>query len=342
MNMKKDKIINIFLPLMIFVGLCVMFYPVVSDMWNTYRNSLLISSHKKDVNDLSKKQTEQIWNEAVNYNKNHKENFIKEDVFTNLKKHTKSKYDSYLNISKNGVMGTIVIPKINVEIPIYHGTGEKELQTGVGHMEGTSLPVGGTSSHCVLSAHRGLPSAKLFTDLDKMKKGDLFFLHIYRTEHEIDFFCDFVDIRFRIHNHHVAVFFGHSAIERPFIAYGFLIGFSCATRGRRQHDDVEPRVVFKQEHKSLSDHARSADNANVVLFHNINLLNNEFPNEKDGIYPSEKRFTIREHLRYSVNSSSRKVTVIRVFSRMPSATWTAHASAEIPFPNPVFVTPICP
>ncbi|HBG68101.1 MAG TPA: hypothetical protein DDW60_05690 [Kandleria vitulina] len=75
-------------------------------------------------------------------------------------------------------MGTIVIPKINVEIPIYHGTGEKELQTGVGHMEGTSLPVGGTSSHCVLSAHRGLPSAKLFTDLDKMKKGDLFFLHI--------------------------------------------------------------------------------------------------------------------------------------------------------------------
>ena len=178
MNMKKDKIINIFLALMIFVGLCVMFYPVVSDMWNTYRNSLLISSHKKDVNDLSKKQTEQIWNEAVNYNKNHKENFIKEDVFTNLKKHTKSKYDSYLNISKNGVMGTIVIPKINVEIPIYHGTGEKELQTGVGHMEGTSLPVGGTSSHCVLSAHRGLPSAKLFTDLDKMKKGDLFFLHI--------------------------------------------------------------------------------------------------------------------------------------------------------------------
>ena len=176
--MKKDKLINIFIALMILVGLSVMFYPVVSDMWNTYRNSLLISSHKKDVNDLSKKQTEQIWNEAVNYNKNHKENFIKEDVFTNLKKHTKSKYDSYLNISKNGVMGTIVIPKINVEIPIYHGTGEKELQTGVGHMEGTSLPVSGTSSHCVLSAHRGLPSAKLFTDLDKMKKGDLFFLHI--------------------------------------------------------------------------------------------------------------------------------------------------------------------
>lgn len=176
--MKKDKLINIFIALMILVGLSVMFYPVVSDMWNTYRNSLLISSHKKDVNDLSKKQTEQIWNEAVNYNKNHKENFIKEDVFTNLKKHTKSKYDSYLNISKNGVMGTIVIPKINVEIPIYHGTGEKELQTGVGHMEGTSLPVGGTSSHCVLSAHRGLPSAKLFTDLDKMKKGNLFFLHI--------------------------------------------------------------------------------------------------------------------------------------------------------------------
>ena len=176
--MKKDKLINIFIALMILVGLSVMFYPVVSDMWNTYRNSLLISSHKKDVNDLSKKQTEQIWNEAVNYNKNHNENFIKEDVFTNLKKHTKSKYDSYLNISKNGVMGTIVIPKINVEIPIYHGTGEKELQTGVGHMEGTSLPVGGTSSHCVLSVHRGLPSAKLFTDLDKMKKGNLFFLHI--------------------------------------------------------------------------------------------------------------------------------------------------------------------
>ncbi|HCY53433.1 MAG TPA: class C sortase [Kandleria vitulina] len=178
MNMKKDKIINIFLALMIFVGLCVMFYPVVSDMWNTYRNNLLISDYKKDVNDLSKKKADKIWNDAITYNKNHRQNFIKEDVFTNLRKRSKSQYDSYLNISSNGIMGTIVIPKINVEIPIYHGTGEKELQTGVGHMEGTSLPVGGTSSHCVLSAHRGLPSAKLFTDLDKMKEGDMFFLHV--------------------------------------------------------------------------------------------------------------------------------------------------------------------
>lgn len=178
MNMKKDKIINIFLALMIFVGLCVMFYPVVSDMWNTYRNNLLISDYKKDVNDLSKKKADKIWNDAITYNKNHRQNFIKEDVFTNLRKRSKSQYDSYLNISSNGIMGTIVIPKINVEIPIYHGTGEKELQTGVGHMEGTSLPVGGTSSHCVLSAHRGLPSAKLFTDLDKMKEGDMFFIHV--------------------------------------------------------------------------------------------------------------------------------------------------------------------
>lgn len=176
--MKKDKIINIFLALMIFVGLCVMFYPVVSDMWNTYRNNLLISDYKKDVNDLSKKKADKIWNDAITYNKNHRQNFIKEDVFTNLRKRSKSQYDSYLNISSNGIMGTIVIPKINVEIPIYHGTGEKELQTGVGHMEGTSLPVGGTSSHCVLSAHRGLPSAKLFTDLDKMKEGDMFFIHV--------------------------------------------------------------------------------------------------------------------------------------------------------------------
>ena len=176
--MKKDKLFNIFLGLIVFIGLSVMFYPVVSDMWNTYRNNLLISDYKKDVNDLSKKKADKIWNDAITYNKNHRQNFIKEDVFTNLRKRSKSQYDSYLNISSNGIMGTIVIPKINVETPIYHGTGEKELQTGVGHMEGTSLPVGGTSSHCVLSAHRGLPSAKLFTDLDKMKEGDMFFLHV--------------------------------------------------------------------------------------------------------------------------------------------------------------------
>ncbi|KRN51186.1 hypothetical protein IV49_GL000647 [Kandleria vitulina DSM 20405] len=189
--MKKDKIINIFLALMIFVGLCVMFYPVVSDMWNTYRNNLLISDYKKDVNDLSKKKADKIWNDAITYNKNHRQNFIKEDVFTNLRKRSKSQYDSYLNISSNGIMGTIVIPKINVEIPIYHGTGEKELQTGVGHMEGTSLPVGGTSSHCVLSAHRGLPSAKLFTDLDKMKEGDMFFLHVLdkTLAYKVDAIC---------------------------------------------------------------------------------------------------------------------------------------------------------
>ena len=178
MNMKKDKLINIFIALMIVVGLGVMFYPVVSDMWNTYRNSLLISDYKNNVDNLSKEKATQIWNEAITYNKNHRSNFISEDVFTHLKKRTKSQYDSYLNISNNGVMGTIVIPKINEELPIYHGTGKKELQTGVGHLEGTSLPVGGTSSHCVLSAHRGLPSAKLFTDLDKLKKGDQFYLHI--------------------------------------------------------------------------------------------------------------------------------------------------------------------
>ena len=178
MKKKKNFVWNIFFVLVFLAGAGVFLYPTVSDMWNQYRNVRLVSRYDEAVTDLSDNEYEKLWNEAKEYNAEHPVNSIV-DAFGEKDDYVLTQpYDQVLDPNGAGLMGSIEIPKINAKLAIYHGLSKTVLEKGVGHVEGTSLPVGGKSTHAVLAAHRGLPSAKLFTDLDQMKKGDIFILHI--------------------------------------------------------------------------------------------------------------------------------------------------------------------
>ncbi|MBQ6540640.1 MAG: class C sortase [Oscillospiraceae bacterium] len=170
----KGKWSYIILILVFLVGLSLLLYPTVSDWWNSFHQSRAIMNYTQMVANLDDEEYDRILNSAREYNANVARNGIK----WALTDEERTVYDEELNFAKNGNMGYITIPTIEVEIPLYHGTSEVVLQSNIGHLEGTSLPVGGYTSHCVLSGHRGLPSARLFTDLDKMVVGDMFMLNI--------------------------------------------------------------------------------------------------------------------------------------------------------------------
>ena len=172
--MKKSVVSTVILILVFFLGLSLVLYPSVSDYWNSLHQSRAIATYAEEVSNLDTGRYEQLWAEAVDYNRTLRD---RENAFL-LSETQKAAYDSLLNVGGNGVMGYIEIPTIGVSLPVYHGTDEGVLQIAVGHIEWTSLPVGGESSHCVISGHRGLPSAKLFTNLDKLVVGDTFLFRV--------------------------------------------------------------------------------------------------------------------------------------------------------------------
>mgnify|MGYP002070869469 FL=1 len=146
---------------------------------------------------MEEEDFEEVWAAARGYNQTFEQNSILSDAFgIDEAEHIEdTEYWKVLNVAGDGVMGYLTIPKINIRLAIYHGTSEEVLQTGVGHLNGTRLPVGGESNHTVLSAHRGLPSAKLFTDIDQLEPGDLFYLHILNEDlaYEVDRILPMVD-----------------------------------------------------------------------------------------------------------------------------------------------------
>ncbi len=170
----KRKITGIIFGILFLVGLGILLYPTVSDKWNAYRQSQLISSYEEAVAELDQETYDEIWAAAHQYNE---ALWTKGDRYT-FSEEDQAEYEAQLNVAGNGIMGSIEIPAINCSLPVYHGTEDDVLQIAIGHLEGTSLPVGGESTHCVLSGHRGLPSAKLFTNLDQVKEGDIFLLKI--------------------------------------------------------------------------------------------------------------------------------------------------------------------
>lgn len=156
-----------------FVGLSVMLYPVISDWWNSRMQSQLIVEYEEAIKEADQGSFDEAFEMAETYNKAIK------NVTMPLENHESvPNYDKLLDITGYGIMGYITIPRINVKLPIYHGTSEVVLNKAVGHLEGTSLPVGGIGNHTVLSAHRGLPSAKLFTRLDELTQGDMFTINV--------------------------------------------------------------------------------------------------------------------------------------------------------------------
>lgn len=182
--MKKKNWSNIILIVVFFVGLSVLLYPTVSDYWNSLHQSRAIATYSDAVEEMDTSDYERMWAEADAYN----EKLYESGHGLGLAEDEKKEYDSLLDVSGTGIMGYIEVPKIDCSLPIYHGTDEGALQIAIGHLEGSSLPVGGKSTHCVLSGHRGLPSARLFTDLDQMEEGDIFILNILgrKLAYEVD------------------------------------------------------------------------------------------------------------------------------------------------------------
>ena len=161
----RRKIFTVLFVLLFLAGFGILAYPTISNQWNNYRQSRLISNYKNITENTDTEDFDREWERAKEYN---------DSITVNQP----MEYWNVLNIAGDGMMGYISIPKINVELAIYHGTSDEVLQTGVGHIEGTKLPIGGESNHTVLAAHRGLPSARLFTDLDQLEEGDEFYIHI--------------------------------------------------------------------------------------------------------------------------------------------------------------------
>lgn len=154
-----------------------MLYPVISSMMNSGKAHVVITDYSDTIADNSNNKNQELIDEARKYNSNLSSvNIV--DAFSNPKEDESDEYRNILNINENGMMGYLSIPKIDIKIPIYHGTSNEVLQKGVGHFEGSSFPVGGKGTHAVLSAHSGLPSARLFTDLNQLRVGDMFYIYI--------------------------------------------------------------------------------------------------------------------------------------------------------------------
>ncbi len=174
MKKKGNHLITILLVLIFLLGLSLLLYPAVSDYWNSKHQTRAIAVYSEEVSGLDKDQYQALWADAAAYNASLRE---RDNAYL-LTEEQKAAYEQLLNVSGLGIMGYIEIPSIDCSLPIYHGTEESVLQIAIGHLEWSSLPVGGESTHCVLSGHRGLPSAKLFTNLDKLQEGDVFLLRV--------------------------------------------------------------------------------------------------------------------------------------------------------------------
>ena len=166
--MKRDKV-GIFLVLILFIGVCGLLYPSVSQYWNSKTQTRAVENYQALLDSLKEEDYSAFFREAEAYNKD-----LYELEAPLLDYRELEGYDGILNVSGNGIMGYVAIQKLGVELPVYHGISPEVLNIACGHLEGTSFPVGGENTHCVLSAHRGLPHAKLFTELDKMELGDTF------------------------------------------------------------------------------------------------------------------------------------------------------------------------
>jgi sortase A len=171
----KKNIFTIIIVLIFVAGLSVFLFPLISDMFNTQSQARIVMSYHESVNDLENEVIEEMLKAAYDYNASlggRQQRFLQ---------FTETEYEQYkdlLNIAGRGIMGTLEIPLIDVNLPIYHGTSDGVLQIGIGHMEGSSLPVGGTGTHAVITGHRGLPSSMLLTNLDRLLIGDTFMIRV--------------------------------------------------------------------------------------------------------------------------------------------------------------------
>ena len=172
---------TIFLIIGCIIGLSMLLYPRLADYWNTNHTTKAISNYVEKVTELKKEDYTKLWNEALSYNSDLRSKPLLSDDL-------KDRYYKCLNVDGSGIMGYIEIGRLNLSLPVYHGTSEKVLQSSIGHIDWTSLPTGGAGNHCAVSGHRGLASARLFTDLDSLREGDHFELYVLNEKltYEVD------------------------------------------------------------------------------------------------------------------------------------------------------------
>lgn len=173
-NSRKNRISVVLLIVVLLAGLSLLLYPLAADYWNSLHQSRAIATYRDMVTELDDDSYDAMLEAAQAHNASLIENperFLPDEA-------EQQHYNDLLNIAGNGIMGYVEIPSIDVELPIYHGTSEEVLEVAIGHIEGSSLPVGGLGTHCVISGHRGLPSSRLFTDIDQLAEGDTFTLQV--------------------------------------------------------------------------------------------------------------------------------------------------------------------
>lgn len=175
---KTRKIVSLVLLIAFFIGLSVLLYPAISQYYNSRLQMKAIVEYEEMADNISDNDLRKMLDAAQEYNKK-----ISSFGFPLTEASELEEYNSILNIDGKGMMGVLSIDKLRLQLPVYHGTSDAVLNTACGHLEGTSLPSGGTGTHCVLSAHRGLPASKLFTDLDKVEVGDVFTISILSEVH---------------------------------------------------------------------------------------------------------------------------------------------------------------
>ena len=172
--MKKGSLSTFFLIVVLLIGLSLLLYPSFSDYWNSKQQSYAVATYVEKVSNMSEDQYKELWDAAIEYNKS----LLKRENEYVLNEEQKALYNKLLSIDGDPIMGYVDIPSIGVYLPLYHGTDESALQVAIGHLEWTSLPTGGENTHCAVSGHRGLPSARLLTDLDQLIVGDHFVLNV--------------------------------------------------------------------------------------------------------------------------------------------------------------------
>jgi len=170
----RKHLSTILLVVALLAGVSLLLYPSLSDYWNSLHATQVVSNYAQQVQTMDRSRYETMWNDAVAYNRS----LLTRSTDFALTDAQKRQYDALLNVDGTGIMGYLEIPALEVTLPIYHGTDDSVLQVGAGHIEWSSLPTGGESTHCVLSGHRGLPSAKLFTNLDQLVPGDTFVIRV--------------------------------------------------------------------------------------------------------------------------------------------------------------------
>lgn len=174
-NRQSEKKGKKFRNLLFWAGFLICIFPVISNMVERQRQADAVATYRQTMEKEDEKEIEEKWRQANEYNE-----MLFQAKGGIVEETEEKKYEELLNIHGTDIMGSLEIPKIQVELPIYHGTEDEVLSNGIGHLEGTSIPIGGENTHSVLTGHRGLPSSKLLVRLDEMKIGDLFFIHTYK------------------------------------------------------------------------------------------------------------------------------------------------------------------